>query len=47
MARHGAGTSLAGMIPDAIPIVDIWCVRQHVPDIANALYGSGSDPAAQ
>ena len=34
-------------VPDAIQIVDIWHAKQHVFDVAKALYGKGSDLAAQ
>ena len=34
-------------VPDAIQIVDIFHAKQHVFDVARALYGQGSDLAAQ
>ena len=34
-------------LPDAIQIVDIWHAKQHIFDVAKALYGPGSDLAAQ
>ena len=34
-------------VPDAIQIVDIFHAKQHVFDVAKALYGPGSDLAAQ
>ena len=34
-------------VPDAIQIVDIFHAKQHVFDVAKALYGKGSDLAAQ
>ncbi len=33
--------------PDAIQIVDVWHAKQHVFDVARALYGKGSDLARQ
>ena len=34
-------------LPDAIQIVDIFHAKQHIFDVAKALYGPGSDLAAQ
>ena len=34
-------------MPDAIQIVDVWHAKQHLFDDAKALYGPGSDLAAQ
>ncbi len=36
-----------GHIPDAIQIVDIFHAKQHVFDVAKALYGPGTDLAKQ
>jgi len=36
-----------GHVPDAVRILDIWHARQHILDVARAVYGKGTDLAEE
>ena len=42
---RGLGTSAAEQFPDAVEIVDIYHAKQHLCDVAKAIYGPGTDLA--
>lgn len=46
-AARWIGDGVAGHLPDATHIHDLWHVRQHIHEAAKTLHGEGTDPARQ